>query len=92
MSTEIRRYRKKPVEVEALEWTGANLDALRAFAGDENLTCPGSRYSDLSVWNEQEHDWIKVPFGHSIVKGKLGELYPISPAAIAETYEPAGED
>jgi hypothetical protein len=87
MSTGIRRYRKRPVEVETLEWTGANLEAIRAFAGNENLSRPGGA-GDLSVWNEQEYDWITVPFGHSIVKGKLGELYPISPEAIAATYEP----
>ena len=46
----------------------------------------------LEVWNDQESAWIPCPVGHSVVKGRLGEFYPISPAAIAETYEPADGD
>lgn len=84
----VKRFRKKPVEVETLEWTGSNLDAIRAFAGPVNVSCPGG--GELAIWNDQEDGWIPCPLGHSVVKGKLNEFYPISPAAIAATYDRAG--
>lgn len=28
------RYRKKPVEIEAIQWTGLNLEEIKAFVGD----------------------------------------------------------
>lgn len=28
-------YRKKPVEVQAIKWTGKNFDAVKEFAGDD---------------------------------------------------------
>lgn len=83
----VKRYRKRPIEIDTLEWTGTNLDAVRAFAGDASVACPAA--GDLAVWNEQEQAWIAVPLGHSVARGLLGELYPVSPAAIAATYEPA---
>ena len=89
------RYRKKPVTVETMPWTGDNFAAVREFAGDsaQLLTQPYLGLPDvLEVWNDQESAWIPCPVGHSVVKGRLGEFYPISPAAIAETYEPADGD
>jgi hypothetical protein len=86
----VKRYRKKPVEVQTLEWTGRNLDAIRAFAGEERLRyLAGVEDETLHIWNDQENGWIPCPAGHSVVEGRLGEFYPISPAAIAATYEPA---
>ena len=29
----VTRYRRKPVEVEAIRWTGENRDSVRAFTG-----------------------------------------------------------
>lgn len=86
----VTRYRKKPVTVDTIRWTGTNLPAIRAFAGDDNVMCPAG--GDLEVWNDQESAWIPCPLGHSVVKGRLGEFYPISPAVITETYEPADGD
>lgn len=86
----VTRYRKRPVIVETIRWAGTNLPAIRTFAGEGNVSCPAGGH--LEVWNDQESAWIPCPLGHSVVKGRLGEFYPISPAAIAETYEPAGGD
>lgn len=94
----VRRFRKKSFEVETILWTGDNLDEVIAWGGD----IPGkhnepavlhSRFWDgtiqLSVFNNQEVATIPVPVGHRIVRGALGELYPISPAALDATFDPA---
>jgi hypothetical protein len=86
------RYRKKPVTVETIEWTGENWAAVHSFVGSgiRWQASHGDEAGWIEVWNAQERAWIPCPRGHSVVKGRLGEFYPISPAAIAETYEPAG--
>jgi hypothetical protein len=91
---DVVRYRKKPVVVETLEWTGRNLAAIQVFCGyffevEEPKVRIGSG-EDLEVWNDQEIAWIPCPLHHRVVRGVLGELYPISPAALAKTFEPAG--
>ena len=85
----VKHYRKKPVTVATLEWTGSNIAALREFTGDRGYLDRTS--GPLRVWNTEEGDWITCPVGHSVVRGRLGEFYPISPAALEATYEPAGD-
>jgi hypothetical protein len=88
----VTRYRRRPVVVEMLEWTGANAEAVREFCG---RGAEGWRFEPpagagrAAVWNDQEHAWIPLAVGHRVVKGALGEVWPISPEAVAATYEPA---
>ena len=87
-------YRKKPVTVETMPWTGDHWDAVRRFAGLNARYFPHGDGQGagplLELWNSQGRAWIPCPAGYSVVKGRLGDFYPVSPAAIAETYEPAG--
>ena len=88
------RYRKKPVVVETVLWDGTNVDELREFCGsgpEGFLFEPPAGVGRAAVWNDQEHAWIPLPAGHRVVRGLLGEVYPISPEALAATYEPAPE-
>lgn len=92
------QYRKRPVVVDTILWDGTPEAAaeLTAWCGHLNdnpaqsprfLSAPG--VSHAQVWNEQERCWIDVPVGHLVVRGLLGEFYPLSPDALAQTYEPA---
>lgn len=94
---EIVERTKRPVTVRTRLWTGLNVEEMREFCG----LFPGGSvplfaepdpadgvYASARVWNDQEHCWINVPVGHHLVAGPLGEFYPISPAALEETYEP----
>lgn len=87
--TSVVRYRKKPVTVEtmAFDGTAGSFWDLQQFTG--KLVEWNS--NGLQVFNTEDQCWISVPEGHSIVKGKLGEFYPISPAALADTYEAVDE-
>lgn len=85
------RYRKKPITVDTIEWTGKNIDAVQAFVG-LNADCTQFEFildTDGTgiVWAEHEQCWVAVPIGHRIVRGALDEHYPISPQALAATYD-----
>jgi hypothetical protein len=82
-------YRKRAVTVCGIPWTGANEDAVTAFAGGGKFT-PYALAGNgaLEVWNEQERHWLPCPVGHVVMRGALGELYPVSPAALRCTYDP----
>lgn len=75
------RFRKKPIEIEAVQWTGDNLDEIARFIG----------YTP-SLWG----DWIAIKTlecvifaepGDFIIRGIKGEYYPCKPDIFEATYE-----
>jgi hypothetical protein len=94
----VRRFRKRPVEIEAIQWTGANLTEVRAF-------CGGSKFGPCDPAEPQSHDatitahvfdvlhesWVGVKTGQWVIRGVAGEFYPIDEAVLAETYEPVAD-
>lgn len=79
------RFRKKPVEVEALRYTGDNYEEISWYLGyePEKLNYPvGIRILTL------EGSHIASP-GDWIIKGVKGEFYPCKPDIFKETYVPA---
>ena len=89
----MRRYRKKPIEVFAVRWTGENEAELRAFAGDLFETVdPEDRGDDpdqtAAVMDTLHNTWVRVYDGQWIVKGVKGEFYPVAADVFEETYEP----
>lgn len=90
------RFRKRPVEVEAVQWTGDNEAELVAFAGDLfRAVDPEDRGDDpdqtAAVMDTLHNTWVRVYDGQWIVKGVKGEFYPCAGDVFAETYEPAPE-
>lgn len=80
------KYRKKPVEVEAIQWTGNNFEEVKAFTN-------GKAYKSLINDNtlvidtlEGKHLAILKDF---IIKGIQNEFYPCKPDIFKETYEKA---
>ena len=88
---EPRRYRKLPVEIEAVEWTGDNLDDI------ESLSASGRRevfqrevfqaVGSDDVMIDTREGTMRASVGDFIIKGVAGELYPCKPAIFAATYE-----
>ena len=89
------RYRKKPVEVEAIQWDGINLSEIKDFVG-ESLIC---KIYDCA-WEVNEAPVIvelqirtlegnmSVSIGDYVIKGVQGEFYPCKPDIFEQTYEP----
>lgn len=80
------KYRKKPVVVEALQWTGHNVDQMMVFcAGKAHDIYENSYGFDLTIHTLEGDHHASV--GDYIIKGVHGELYPCKPDIFAETYE-----
>lgn len=94
----VRRYRKRPLPVSAIQWTGDNADEVIAFTGAENFrTIPpeqqvGAPGITASVYDRLHATWIGTYTGQHIVQGVLGEYHPIDEDAIAATYDLADDD
>lgn len=75
------KYRKKPVEVEAIQYTGENLPEIINFVG-RNLRVRGN----LVVIFTLEGEMIVSELDY-IIKGVNGEFYPCKPDIFEKTYE-----
>ena len=79
------RYRKRPVEVEAVQWTGDNYEEVEAFLGD-SLYPPIVRTSALRVKTLEGS--LLASKGDWLIRGIKGEFYPCKPDIFEQTYEP----
>lgn len=84
------RYRKRPVTVEAWQWTGdeanqENLGWISEAISDGKLDF----YLDDEPYGEVEtdHGTARFELRDWIVKGSNGELWPVQEDTFAETYE-----
>lgn len=97
MSYGIKKFRKKPVVIEALQWTGHNATEIMLFVGQR------LKYTSVPHQIEREKDdipndayQIEIPTDEGvmtaskldwIIKGIKGEFYPCKPDIFAATYE-----
>lgn len=76
-------YKKKPVPVEAIQWTGNNIDEIMTFMSDN------PPYFDF--WNsiiiQTLEGEMKAPIGSWIIRGIEGEYYPCRRDIFEKTYE-----
>jgi hypothetical protein len=87
--------RKKPVEVQAIQWTGANIDEIFEFTGcdkfdllDEQQRRDGADPdATAAVFDVLHSTWVLVYDGQWIIRGVKGEFYPCAADVFAETYE-----
>lgn len=78
-------YKKKPVVIEAIRFTGSNYEEIREFIG-KNTLC-----SDLSIVIPTLEGDMVAQKGDYIIKGVHGEFYPCKPDIFNETYEVVSE-
>lgn len=79
------KFRKKPVMIEAIQWTGNNLEEIKDFMGcyeyaKKNLiihTLEGKMIAQVNDW---------------IIRGVQGEYYPCKPDIFEKTYEPVVDE
>ena len=78
------KYRKLPVEIEAVQWTGKNDEEISAFAGSSRYM---TQEGDLMIHTlEGDHHAL---VGDYIIKGVKGEFYPVKEEIFWLTYEEA---
>lgn len=91
------KYRKKPVVIEAIQWTGENLQEVLAFTGEHDKF--NEWFEDLKDYQNhvsKSGDIFKIftlegvmeaSPGDWIIRGVKGEHYPCKPDIFAATYE-----
>lgn len=87
------KYKKKPVVINAVKWTGENLEEVLIFTG---------RHESYKDWSLEyfekvvKKDGLKIftlegshmaSIGDMIIKGIHGEFYPCKPDIFDKTYE-----
>ena len=80
-----KKYRKKPVTIEAIQWDGKNLSKIDNFIG---------RIVEIKVTTLVIHTLegdMEASVGDYIIKGVNGEFYPCKPDIFAKTYEEVTE-
>lgn len=97
------QIRKKPITVEAVQWTGDNEDELITFTDDQfraldtghpNLDNLAHTECDVldpeasaAVYDYLHVTWVGVKTDQFVIRGVKGEFYPIDPEVLAETYD-----
>lgn len=82
----VKQFRKKPVVIEAVQWTGANIQEMKefypkSFCSPLRGNCMEIHTSE-GVMTANEGDWIiKEPFD------KERGFYPCKPDIFEQTYE-----
>ena len=86
-----KKYRKRPVVIEAVQWTGDNIDELFKLEDFKlNYTLVNGNFDKvLGVYSLEGIMWASV--GDYIIKGIKGEFYPCKPDIFKETYEEVTE-
>lgn len=79
------KFRKKPVVIEAIQWTGFNCDDVIIFMPIEVCAQP-MIYGDEVRIKTLEGVMTASP-GDWIIKGVKGEFYPCKPDIFEATYE-----
>lgn len=91
------RFRKKPVEIEAIQYTGDNLEQVLEFTGKHPSWGNWFRsFEDYSNHVKNNDNIFKIITlegtmeatpGYWIIRGVNGEHYPCHPEIFEKTYE-----
>lgn len=87
-------FKKKPVQVQAMQWTGDNINALWDWIGASWLFGPLPQGDPLAesgrparLFVAANDGWLDLTIGEWIIKDASG-FYPCLPDRFSETYEP----
>lgn len=86
------KFRKKPIVIEAVQFTGDNVAEIAEFtAGRFETVDPFERGDNpeivAEVWDYLHETWVGVKAGQWIIKGVKGEFYPHDADLFAQAYD-----
>ena len=89
------KYCKKPVEIEAIQWNGANEVEIKAFVGDSaKFTVISDKAWEVNTAKpitkleiETLEGTMLAQVGDFIIRGVDGEFYPCKPDIFERTYD-----
>ncbi len=88
------KFRKKPVVIEAMQFTTNNeagspaMDAIVNWA-NQGRDKPNAWHNGTNIFINTLEGEMRADVGDWIIRGVKGEFYPCKPDIFAATYEPA---
>ena len=83
---ESKTYTKRPVSVQAIQWTGDNYKEVEEFARPNISQYHPPEGNEGLLWVETLEGGHKASPGDYIIKGVKGEFYPCKPDIFELTY------
>lgn len=80
------RFRKKPVEIEAVQYTVESCREIHDWIGMEHE--PGDESCRAGIFIDTLEGLMTADLGDWIIRGVKGEFYPCKPDIFEATYEP----
>jgi hypothetical protein len=77
----VKRFRRKPTEIDAIQWTGFNRVGVHQFGARTKM-----EEGKLYLWVQANKAWLPLEQDEWIAKDFLG-YYPIKHEAITRNYE-----
>ena len=81
----VGKYRKKPVVIEAIQYTKDNIHDILAFVGNDKMYYNPKDNEFYIRTLEGDH---RLSVNDWVIKGIKGEFYPCKPDVFEKTYEP----
>ena len=79
------KYTKKPITIEAVQWTGENRTEILNFCTDGYVSSSNSKFEpELKI--QTLEGLMTATVGDYIIKGIKGEFYPCREDIFLETY------
>jgi len=101
----MNKFRKKPVEIEAMQWDGTAegttqiIDWILSYGGTARYWCSDPRRcaetggdSPHAIFIETLEGLITVGLLDQVIKGVKNEFYPCKPDIFEATYEPVEDE
>jgi len=84
-----QKYRKRLHVIEAMQWTGDNLAAIRDWAGTDGIYGPTERRPNQLTVTTIQGDPAPVRIGDWVLpEPQAGRFYPCQPSVFEMLYEP----
>lgn len=81
------KYRKKPIVIEAVKWTGDNLDEIMQLSNGAQLPDISSNLSTGRNFIKTLEGDMMFAKGDYIIEGVKGEFYPCKPDIFEASYD-----
>jgi hypothetical protein len=78
----VQKWRKKPVVIEAVQWSGNNQSEILEFCKDFARVDIGNKLEIITL-----EGVMTASINDYIIKGINGEFYPCKPNIFAKTYD-----
>ena len=80
------KYRKKPVEIEAVQWVSDNIEQVYEMLGDNLIINTDEDKDEVKHFINTLEGKMEMSWGDYVIKGVKGEFYPCKPDIFELTY------